>query len=686
MSDLFIELGTEELPPKALQNLASAFAQGLYDGLTEQGLMPADCTVYATPRRLGVLLDNVPEGQSEQHIEKRGPALKAAFDAEGKPSKAAQGFARSCGVEVSQLEQRETDKGTWLYYQTTEAGKSLQDVLQGLLQQVLDRLPIPKRMRWGAGETEFVRPIHWLVVMYNEIVLPVQVYGQTASNITYGHRFHAPGPIELKHACAYVDQLTQSGHVMPYFNGRREQIRDLAEATAKEFGGQLKISDELLDEVTALVEWPVPVCGSFDEEFLQVPAEALVTTMQDNQKYFALYGSDGALLPYFITIANIESRDVDKVRSGNERVIRPRFADARFFWEQDRKQPLASRRAALDKVVYQQKLGSIGDKVSRVARLASWLAPQLQADSAQAQRAAELCKCDLLTEMVGEFPKLQGIMGRYYAEHDGEPAAVCSAIEEHYWPRQAGDNLPQSAEAQTLALADRIDTLLGIFSIGQKPTGDKDPFGLRRAALGVIRILIEKKLTVDLRELLRHAADGYAADIQASEALDAVLDYVLERLRAYYEDQGIAYDSIDAVLALRPTQLADFDARLQAVNRFRSLDAAAALAAANKRIQNILRKAEDTATQQPVDQALLQEAAEKALNQQLQALLPQLQTMRDYGERLQALAQLRTAVDEFFDHVMVNADDAAIRNNRLALLRELSQQFLQVADISLLQH
>lgn len=685
-TDLLIELGTEELPPKALQSLPQAFAKGLYDGLSDQGMMPADYTVYATPRRLGVLLDNVPETQSEQQIEKRGPALKAALDADGNPTKAALGFAKSCGVEFAELEQRETPKGTWLYYQATQPGLSLAEILQPLLKQVLDRLPIPKRMRWGAGETEFVRPIHWLVVMFNEQVLPLEVYGQTASNITYGHRFHAPEPITLLHACSYVDQLAESGYVMPYFNGRREQIRELAEKTAAAHGGVLQIDEDLLDEVTALVEWPVPVCGGFDEEFLEVPAEALVTTMQENQKYFALFSEDGKLLPNFITIANIESADVEQVRHGNERVIRPRFADARFFWQQDRKQSLDQRRIALDQVVYQQKLGSIGDKVKRVASLSAWLAQQIDADSSAAQRAAELAKCDLLTEMVGEFPKLQGIMGRYYASHDGESATVAEAIEQHYWPRYAGDHLPQSPVAQCLALADRLDTLLGIFAIGQKPTGDKDPFGLRRAALGVIRILIEKGLALDLDSMLQQAAQGFAADLKAEASVQAVSDYILDRLRAYYDEQGFGYDSIDAVLALRPTNLADFDARLKAVTAFRLLEASAALAAANKRIRNILRKAEEPVAALSIDAELLQEEAEVALYQQLQALLPQLAEMQDYSAQLNALADLRPAVDAFFDSVMVNADDVAIRQNRLALLQQLSQQFLQLADISLLQH
>jgi len=685
-SHCLIEIGTEELPPRALQSLAGDFASLVQKGLDDAGLNPRSVEVFATPRRLAMLLSEVPLQQSDRQIEKRGPALAVAFDADGNMSKAAVGFARSCGVEFEQLEQRETDKGSWLYFCAIESGRTLRELLPGIVTTALAALPVPKRMRWGDRSEEFVRPVKWLLMMLDREVVDAEVFGLRSGNYSYGHRFHAPGKLEIDDAGNYEKRLLERGMVIASFEKRRDSIRKLVEQAALSLGGVVDIDDALLDEVTALVEYPVVVCGEFDSSFLDLPAEVLVTTMQDNQRYFALFDSVGGLLPNFISIANIDSRKPEVVASGNERVIRPRFADAEFFFSQDRKQGLERMRARLDAVVFQRKLGSIGDKTRRVSRLAAEIARLIGADVQLTCRAADLCKADLMSDMVGEFPKLQGIMGRYYGALQEEDAGVCDAIEQHYWPRYAGDRLPVSAIAQAIALADRLDSLIGIFAIGEKPGGDKDPFALRRAALAVLRIIVENDLALDIRILCRLAAEAYADELDAGASVDAVIEYIFDRQKGYYQEQDIRFDVVDAVVHDHPGSLYDCDLRIRALQEFQGHEAALALAAANKRIANILRK--QTQAVGLVDLKLLQEGAEIELYQQLRSLdteVAELFANADYLEGLEQLAQLRPAVDRFFDEVMVMSEDLALQNNRLALLDELLQSFRQVADLSRIQ-
>jgi glycyl-tRNA synthetase beta chain len=695
-SDCLIELGTEELPPKNLKSLSEDFAKLVSQALTDAGLPATSIEVYATPRRLGLLMRDMPIQQADQIVEKRGPALQAAFDKEGNPSKAAQGFARGCGVEVADLQQRETDKGTWLYFEKNETGSSLAQILPEVVATAINKLPIAKRMRWGDQSVEFVRPVKWLVMMIGSTVVEGEVLGVRSGNQSQGHRFHAPGHITFANAGDYVACLESEGKVVANFDKRKSMIREQIEQSAANLGGVAHIEDALLNEVTGLVEFPVAVCGSFDAEFLSIPVEALVMTMQDNQKYFALFDQQGALLPNFITISNIDSKQPEMVAKGNERVIRPRFADARFFFDQDQKQPLSQRREQLDKVVFQNKLGSIGDKTRRIVKLAVSIAKQIGADEAQVEKAAQLCKCDLMTEMVGEFPKLQGLMGRYYAEFDQQPKAVSDAIEQHYWPKFSGDQLPSNDVAQCVALADRLDSLVGIFGIGQKPSGVKDPFGLRRAALSVVRILIEKDLPLNLMQLIDKACEALADKFDAGSVGDEVSDYIFDRLRSYYQDQGISFDIVEAVICTKPAVLSDCDRRVQAVNQFQSNNAAIALAAANKRIANILKKQGIDKTidnERPNDsvaiiETLFEAEAEKQLFKQLIGMQDKVNTLFTEGEYLQGLnelASLRPVVDQFFDDVMVMVDDQAIKANRLALLGRLMDCFRQVADFSRIQ-
>ncbi len=685
--DLLIELGTEELPPKALRGLSEAFLDGMGQRLDEAGLVPDSARAFATPRRLALYFQALPERQQDRRVEKRGPAVAAAFDAEGKPTRAAEGFARSCGVTVDALQRRKTDKGEWLYFEQMQPGRLLAELLPPMIESALAALPIPRRMRWGDRDAEFVRPVHWLVLLLDDAVVPARILDLDSGRATRGHRFHAPEPIELAHARDYESVLEARGFVLADFERRRARIREQVEAEAARLDGVAHIDDALLDEVTALVEWPVAVSGRFDADFLEVPPEALVMTMQDNQKYFALFDQAGRLLPRFITIANIDSRDPSQVARGNERVIRPRFADARFFYDQDRKTPLSARLQSLESVVFQQRLGTLADKTLRIRRLAGALADVIGSDRLLAERAAELCKCDLMTDMVGEFPRLQGIMGRYYAQHDGEPEEVAQAIEQHYWPRHAGDRTPQVAAGQCVALADRIDTLLGIFAIGQKPSGVKDPFGLRRAALGVIRILIEHELPVDLVWLLDETAAALADRLDAADAREEVLDYVFDRLKGYYAEQGLRGDVVDAVLARRPTELLDLDRRVRAVAEFLGHEAAVALAAANKRIGNILKKL-DFEPKRDIDCSLFAEAAEERLFEKLVAVERSAREQFEQGEYLRGLeelAALRPVVDTFFDDVMVMSDREEQKQNRVALLARLRAVFLRVADLSRIQ-
>jgi glycyl-tRNA synthetase beta chain len=683
--DLLVEIGTEELPPKALPTLSAAFTDGIAKGLAEAGLTPAEIIPYAAPRRLAVWVKGIAPQQADQVIEKRGPAIKGAFDADGNPTKAALAFAASCGTEVAALGKVETDKGAWLVFRQQQAGQATTALFPAIVEKSLAALPIPKRMRWGSGTAEFVRPVHWIVMLSDGDVIDANILSIQTGRETRGHRFHAPDAVAITTPADYAVQLGQA-YVVARFDARRAMIKGKVEILAAQLGGTAIMPEDLLDEVTGLVEWPVPVAGRFEERFLDVPQEALISTMQDNQKYFALVDANGKLMPNFITIANIESRDVAQISSGNERVIRPRFSDAEFFWTQDKKQTLESRREGLKTMVFQQKLGSLYDKSARVAKLAAYIAQQLDADATLAVRAAELGKCDLITNMVFEFTELQGIMGRYYAAHDGEAAEVSAALDEQYMPRFAGDELPQSKTGQILALAERLDTLAGIFGIGQKPTGAKDPFGLRRAALGALRLLIEKQLPLDLADLLDQAANNLSTQLGNKPSTGETLDYILDRLRGYYQERGIGAAIVEAVAALKPSQPLDFDRRVKAVAAFRQLTASESLAAANKRISNILKKVEGELPTR-VELGLLQEPAEKALADavftQENQVLP-LFAVGDYEAALLSLASLREPVDQFFTDVMVMADDMALRNNRLALLNHLRGLFLRVADLSVL--
>lgn len=686
--DLLIEIGTEELPPKALRNLSTAFTAGIAEGLQKADLDFEAIEPFAAPRRLAVLVKQLDTAQGDKTVERRGPALAAAFDGDGNPTKATEGFARSCGTTVDQLEKLETDKGSWLAFSSVQHGQPTAELVPEILKNALDKLPIPKRMRWGNLDAEFVRPVHWVVLLFGDEVIDTEILCVKSGRDTYGHRFHHPEPIYLGEPAAYAPILETTGRVIAEFDKRREAIRAQVMETAQQAGGTAVIDSDLLNEVTGLVEWPLAVVGSFEQRFLEVPPECLISAMKGHQKYFHMVDDDGRLMPNFITVSNIESRNPDYVRQGNERVIRPRLTDADFFWNQDRKQRLESRIDSLDSVVFQKQLGTVFNKSQRVAALAAKIAENIGGNPAHASRAAVLAKCDLMTEMVGEFPELQGIMGRYYALHDGEPAEVAQALDEQYMPRFAGDVLPQGKTGQAVAIADKLDTLIGIFGIGQVPSGDKDPFALRRAALGALRVIIEQGLDIDLLEMLEHAAETNIGLFDNDHVISQVFDFMMGRLKAYYHDAGVAPDTFEAVLAQRPTRPTDFDARLKAVTAFRALPEAESLAAANKRIGNILKKAKE-AIPENVDTALLQEQAEQALHTQIQAMaktVAPLFAARDYEAALKQLAGLREVVDSFFDAVMVMADDAAVRSNRLALLKQLSGLFLEVADLSVLQN
>lgn len=690
--DFLIELGTEELPPKALKQLSEAFTQGIIAGLDQAQLAHGDYQAFAAPRRLALLVRDLQPAQPDQTLERRGPALTAAFDDQGQPTRAAQGFARSNGVSVDQLETLDTAKGAWLVYRAVRQGVKTTELLPGIVAQSLAGLPIPKRMRWGAQKEEFVRPVHWLVMLFGDEVVNCELLGLTAGRKTMGHRFHADRPLTIGLPGDYQNLLVEEGRVQPDFAARRQTIRQQVTAVASQLGAQAVIGDDLLDEVTALVEWPQALAGRFDEDFLAVPAQSLISSMKEHQKYFHVVDEQGALKPFFITVANIESRDPSQVIAGNERVIRPRLADARFFFETDKKTSLEARREKLRPIVFQDQLGSLFDKTERVARLASWIATQVQGCPELATRAGQLCKSDLVTEMVLEFPELQGVMGQYYAAHDGEEQDVSLALNEQYQPRFAGDSLPQTLTGCALAIADKMDTLVGIFGIGQRPTGSKDPFALRRASIGVLRIIVEKQLELDLTDLVAQAEAGYRDTgvtlPEAGTLQTAAVDYMLERFDAAYQEQGVATEIILSVKALRPTCPLDFDQRIQAIKAFHALAEARALASANKRVSNILAKAGDGVISEAVDAALLAEPEEQALAQALsrsRAAVAPLLAQRQYGQVMTILAELKEPVDSFFDRVLVNADDPRIRQNRYGLLNQLRHLFLHVADISLLQ-
>lgn len=685
--DFLVELGVEELPSKALKPLSDAFTQGIAKGLENAGIKFGKVEAFAAPRRLAVRIRDLADAQPDKPVEKRGPAVKAAFDDSGNPTRALTGFATSLGVTPDQLDTLETDKGAWLVYRTVEQGKPTVDLMSGLVEQSLASLPIPKRMRWGARRTEFVRPVHWLIMLYGNKVIDAPIMGLTPSNKTRGHRFHCPKTLIIPTPADYEVVLEQEGYVIADFAKRREQIRAGVSALAEaEAGGKAVINEDLLDEVTGLNEWPVPLMGRFDKRFLEVPAEALVSSMEEHQKYFHVVDTNGDMLPLFITVANIESKDPSQVVSGNEKVIRPRLADAAFFYENDRKSRLEDRIERLKPIVFQEKLGSVYDKAVRVAALAKKIATAIGSDPALAERAAMLAKTDLVTEMVLEFSDLQGIMGRYYAADDGEPADVAKAMNEQYMPRFAKDSLPTTLTSCALAIADRLDSLVGLFGIGQPPSGTRDPFALRRASLGVLRIIVERELPLDLQTCCEWAAENYTG-LSAENTASSVVDYMLERFRAHYDDQGIGAEVYLAVHARRPTRPLDFDRRIKAVEAFRQLPEALALAGANKRVSNILAKQGGDSVGETINSSLLQDTAEKALatkvEQQADKVLP-LFEQGDYANALQSLASLQEPVDSFFSEVMVMADDKAVRDNRLALLNRLHNLFLRVADISLL--
>jgi glycyl-tRNA synthetase beta chain len=698
--DFLVEIGTEELPPKALRELETAFANGVKTGLAQAGLAHGDLQSFATPRRIAVLVKRLASRQPEQNLKRRGPPVTAAFDTNGQPTRAATAFAESCGVAVSELQRLDEGKGQFLFFIGSKPGTETVALLPGIVQASLDALPIPKRMRWGAGEAEFVRPVHWLVMLYGKDVVPATVLGVASGNVTRGHRFMAPKDIRITSPATYEKALRERGKVIARFAERRDAIAaGVSTAAAIAGDGARPVSDDaLLDEVTALVEWPVPITAQFEARFLDLPREVLISTLQDHQRYFPIEDAAGKLTSWFVTVSNIESRDPAQVRAGNERVVRPRLADAAFFWEQDRKTPLAARREGLDKVTFQAKLGSLGDKTRRVRALAGEIAANLHkgetsADEpnvrAAAERAAELCKCDLLTALVGEFPELQGVMGGYYALADGESPDVATAVREHYLPRGAGDALPSTEAGVAVSVADKLDTLAGIFAIGQKPTGARDPFGLRRAAIGILRTLIEKQLDVDLRGLIERAVA--LQPVQGERVADEMYEYVMERLRAYYLDAApapgskpITTEMFDAVLATQPRSPLDFDARLRALSAFLDLPESTSLTAANKRIANILRKSESTADGD-VDIEALREPAEVRLFDAIRGLRESVATAtarREYTSALGQLAQLRPAVDGFFDQVMVMAEDPKLRANRLAMLAGLRGLFGGVADLS----
>lgn len=690
--DFLVELGTEELPPKALKKLSDAFTNGIINDLKDAQLSFDSFESFAAPRRLALLVKGLETSQPDQNLERRGPAVKAAFDADGNATKAAEGFARSNGVTVGQLEHLETPKGAWLVFRAVQQGSRTVELLPEIVSKSLAGLPVPKRMRWGASRAEFVRPVHWLVMLMGSEVVNCEILGLKSGNKTRGHRFHANHELTINAPADYQKLLLEEGKVVAGFAARRETIKSRVNEVATANGGAAVIDEDLLDEVTALNEWPVSLSGQFDHEFLEVPAEALVSSMKEHQKYFHMVDAEGKLMPYFVTVSNIESIDPTLVVEGNEKVIRPRLADAKFFFDTDKKTTLEARRENLKPIVFQQQLGSVFNKTDRIACLAAFIAGQEGGQADMARRAGELCKSDLNSEMVLEFPELQGIMGQYYGAFDGEAEEVCVALNEQYMPRFAGDKLPSNLTGCAVAIADKIDTITGIFGIKQPPSGSKDPFALRRATLGVLRIIVEKKLDLDLRDLINQSIEGYKAqgvELPAGEGLvNTVLEFMLERFRAWYQDENIPAEVFLSVMALKPSRPYDFNQRVKAVHAFSQLTEAEALSAANKRVSNILAKAGDVVIPDAVESSLLTEAAEQTLAQALADKREEVQPVlaqREYSKAMEILAPLKNVVDNFFDDVLVNAEDEAVRMNRYALLRQLRSLFLHVADISLLQ-
>ena len=684
--NFLVEIGTEELPPKALKTLATSFADNVEAELNQAGLTFGKIEWFAAPRRLAVKVLNLATQQPSKEIEKRGPAVSAAFDAEGKPTKAAEGWARGCGITVEQAERIATDKGEWLVHRAKIEGQPTKNLLNDIVANALTKLPIPKPMRWADKTVQFIRPVHTVTMLLGDELIEGEILGVASARTIRGHRFLGEKEFEIQHADQYPQLLREKGSVVADFNERKAEIFAKSQAKATALGGVADIEESLLEEVTSLVEYPNVLAAKFEERFLAVPAEALVYTMKGDQKYFPIYDKDGKLLPHFIFVSNINPEDPTAIIEGNEKVVRPRLTDAEFFFKTDLKQKLVDRLPRLETVLFQQQLGTLKDKTDRIEQLAGEIAKQIGADEAKAKRAGLLSKCDLMTNMVFEFTDTQGVMGMHYARHDGEDEEVAVALNEQYMPRFAGDELPKSLVASTVALADKFDTLTGIFGIGQAPKGSADPFALRRAALGALRIIVEKNLPLDLEDLVKKSAALFGDKLTNQNVVADVVDFMLGRFRAWYQDEGIAVDVIQAVLARRPTRPADFDARVRAVSHFRTLDSAEALAAANKRVSNILAKADAAIGE--INLTACVEPAEKALAETVLALRTEVQPLiaqGDYTAVLDKLANLRAPVDSFFDNVMVNAEDPALRQNRLAILNTLQGLFLQVADISVLQ-
>lgn len=684
--NFLVEIGTEELPPKALKTLATSFADNVEAELNQAGLIFDKIEWFAAPRRLAVKVLNLATQQPSKEIEKRGPAVSAAFDAEGKPTKAAEGWARGCGITVEQAARIATDKGEWLVHRAKIEGQPTKNLLNDIVANALAKLPIPKPMRWADKTVQFIRPVHTVTMLLGDELIEGEILGVASARTIRGHRFLGEKEFDIQHADQYPQLLREKGSVVADFNERKAEILAKSQAKATALGGVADIEESLLEEVTSLVEYPNVLAAKFEERFLAVPAEALVYTMKGDQKYFPIYDKDGKLLPHFIFVSNINPEDPTAIIEGNEKVVRPRLTDAEFFFKTDLKQKLVDRLPRLETVLFQQQLGTLKDKTDRIEQLAGEIAKQIGADEAKAKRAGLLSKCDLMTNMVFEFTDTQGVMGMHYARHDGEDEEVAVALNEQYMPRFAGDELPKSLVASAVALADKFDTLTGIFGIGQAPKGSADPFALRRAALGALRIIVEKNLPLDLEDLVKKSAALFGDKLTNKNVVADVVDFMLGRFRAWYQDEGIAVDVIQAVLARRPTRPADFDARVRAVSHFRTLDSAEALAAANKRVSNILAKADAAIGE--INLTACVEPAEKALAEAVLALRTEVQPLiakGDYTAVLDKLANLRAPVDNFFDNVMVNAEDPALRQNRLAILNTLQGLFLQVADISLLQ-
>ena len=685
--NLLIEIGTEELPPKALRNLAESFLANFSDELARADLPFSASTWYAAPRRLAISFTELALSQADKVVEKRGPAVSSAFDAEGNPTKAAQGWARGNGITVDQAERLVTDKGEWLVHNAKVVGVATSSLIADMTQRALDKLPIPKPMRWGNSKTQFIRPVHTVTMLLGSEAINGEVLGIKSARTIRGHRFMGLASFELDHADNYISMLKEQGKVIADFHERKALIKAEAEKAASTIGGVADLEDSLLEEVTSLVEWPVVLTAHFEEKFLDVPAEALVYTMKGDQKYFPVFDAAGKLLPNFIFVSNIVSKDPQQIISGNEKVVRPRLADAEFFFNTDKKHTLESRLASLETVVFQKQLGTLKQRVERISAMAGFIAAQLKASEADASRAGLLSKADLMTNMVMEFTDTQGTMGMHYARLDGEAEAVAVAIEQQYKPKFSGDTVPTDAVSCAVALAEKFDTLVGIFGIGQAPKGAADPFALRRAAIGILRIIVENNLPLDLVDLIAKAQALHGETLSNNNTADDVLEFFMARFRSWYQDQGIEVDVILAVLARRPTRPADFDSRVKAVSHFRSLEASTALAAANKRVSNILAKVEGTLPE-TINSSLLVETAEKALADKLTQLQPELAPLfasANYQQALTLLADLRESVDQFFEDVMVMADDEALKQNRIALLNRLREQFLHVADISVLQ-